>query len=148
MARFHFRLATLLRLRELAREERRTQLAEVLRLLDQMRERQTAIGSLLEEAQKLQAAPPGMVDVDRLLNATRYELVLRSELRQLELQETTLAAEIDKRRQALIAAERELRTLELLRDTQQQRHQAEEESRLQKELDEIAVLRHVRERNP
>ena len=145
MARFQFRLATLLRLRELARDERRTQLAEVLRLVDQMRERRTAITTLLEETRKLEAAPSGAVDVDRLLNATRYELVLQSELRQLEVQETTLTTEIEKRRQALVAADREVRSLELLRETQQQRHLADEASRLQKELDEIAVRRHARE---
>jgi flagellar FliJ protein len=147
MARFQFRLATLLRLRELTRDERRTQLAEVLRLLDQVQARRAAIDALLDSTQKLQAAPPGIVDVDRLLNATRYELVLRSELRQLELQETTLTTEIDKRRQALVAADREVRSLELLRDTQQQRYLAAEEMRSQKDLDEIAVRRYAVERD-
>jgi flagellar FliJ protein len=147
MARFQFRLATLLRLRELTRDERRTQLAEVLRLLDQVQARRAAIDALLGSTQKLQAAPPGIVDVDRLLNATRYELVLRSELRQLELQETTLTTESDKRRQALVAADREVRSLELLRDSQQQRHLAAEEMRSQKDLDELAVRRYAVERD-
>lgn len=145
MARFQFRLATLLRLRELARDERRAQLAEVLRLLDRLREQRDELNRLLRSTQELQTAPPGNVDVDRLLNATRYELVLRTELRQLELQEATVAAEIEKRRQALVAADREVRSLELLRDSQQERHTNEEEHRSRKELDEIAVQRYALE---
>ena len=146
MAQFQFRLATLLRLRELARDERRTQLAEALRMVDQMRDRREEIDSLLREAQLLQAPPAGAIDVDRLLNATRYELVLRAEQRKLELQEQALAGEIEKRRQALVAADREVRSLELLRETQQQRHAAAEEQRSQKEFDEIAVRRYAAER--
>jgi flagellar protein FliJ len=145
MARFQFRLATVLRLREVARDERRAQLAEVLRLLDRLRTQRDELNSLLRSTQKLQTAPPGNVDVDRLLNATRYELVLRTELRQLEVQEATITAEIEKRRQALVAADREVRSLELLRDSQQERHTAEEEHRSRKELDEIAVQRYALE---
>lgn len=146
MARFQFRLATLLRLRELARDERRAQLAEALRMVDQMRARSEEIDTLLREAQLLQAPPAGTIDVDRLLNATRYELVLRAEQRKLQLQEEALAGEIEKRRQALVAADREVRSLELLRQTQQQRHAAEEEQRSLKEFDEIAVRRYAAER--
>jgi flagellar FliJ protein len=143
MPRFQFRLATLLRLRELARDERRAQLAEAMRLADQVRVRQDEIGSLLESTRKLQTPPVGALDVDGLLNATRYELVLRAELRQLELQQATIEAEIEKRREALVAADRDVRSLELLREAQQQRHLAEEEQRTRNELDEIAVRRYA-----
>src|SRR5215469_13105120 len=132
MARFQFRLATLLRLRELARDERRAQLAEGLRLADQIRARHDEISSVLESTRKLQSPAPGPVDVDGLLNATRYELVLRAELRQFEVQAATIAAEIEKRRQALVAADRDVRSLELLRDAQQQRHLAKEEQQSRK----------------
>ena len=145
MARFQFRLATLLRLRELARDERRTQLAEAQRLIDQLQARRREIDVLLSEAQRLQAPPAGALDVDRLLNATRYELVLRAEQRALELQEASLAGEVEKRRQALVAANREVRSLELLREKQQERHAAEEEKQSHKELDEIAVRRYAGE---
>lgn len=145
MARFQFRLATLLRLRELARDERRAQLAEAIRLADQVRVRQDDVRALVESTRKLQRPSAGPIDADGLLNATRYELVLRAELQQLEMQQATIAAEIEKRRQALVEADREVRSLERLREAQQERHLAEEEERSRKELDEIAVRRYATE---
>jgi flagellar FliJ protein len=145
MAQFVFRLATLLRLRELARDERRMQLAEALRLIDQLRARCDEIETLLHDTQRLQAPSAGAVDVDRLLNATRYELVLRAEQRALQMQEASLAGEVQKRREALVAANREVRSLELLRANQRERFDEEQESRARKELDEIAVRRYAGE---
>lgn len=145
MAAFQFRLATLLRLREAARDERRAQLAEVLRLADQISERRRELEKALRDALQVQAAANGEIDADRLLNATRYELVLRAEVRQIELQETTLRAETEKRRQALVAADRDVRSLELLRETQHERHRADEARKAAKELDEIALRRYATE---
>lgn len=145
MPQFQFRLATLLRLREAACEERRAQLAEALRLVDQLRARQQEIENLVRETKRLQTPAAGQLDADRLLNATRYELVLRAEQRALELQEASLAGELEKRREALVAANREVRTLELLREKQKEAYLAEEEARARKELDEIAVRRYARE---
>lgn len=141
MPQFQFRLATLLRLRELAREERRTQLAEVLRLVDQLRTRQQEIEEMVRETKRLQTPAAGNLDADRLLNATRYELVLRAEQRALQLQETSLMGELETRREALAAANRDVRSLELLREKQQEAYRAEEERRARKEMDEIAVRR-------
>lgn len=145
MPQFQFRLATLLRLREVAREERRTQLAEALRLVDQLRAQQQEIEELVREAKRLQTPAAGALDADRLLNATRYELVLRAEQRALELQEASVLGEVEKRREALVAANREVRSLELLREKQQEAHQAEEEARARKEMDEIAARRYAGE---
>ena len=145
MAQFQFRLATLLRLRELARDERRLQLAEALRLIDQLRSRCEEIEAMLRDNQRLQAPATGPLDADRLLNATRYELVLRAEQRALQVQEASLAAEVEKRREALVAANREVRSLELLREKQRERHAEQEEQFARKDLDEIAVGRYARE---
>jgi flagellar protein FliJ len=147
MARFQFRLAALLRLRELARDERRTQLAEALRLVDQLRSWFDEIEAQLRGAQQALTPSPGAVDVDRLLNATRYELVLRAEQRQLQQQEAALAGELEKRRQALIAADRDVRSLERLRETQQERHLEQEDQRARKDLDEVALRRYAAERD-
>jgi flagellar export protein FliJ len=145
MAQFQFRLAPLLRLRELTRDERHLQLAEALRLVDQLRSRREEIAVLLRDTKRLQTPAAGALDADRLLNATRYELVLRAEQRALELQEASLAGEIEKRREALVGANREVRALELLRDKQQERHAEEEDHWARKELDEIAVRRYAGE---
>lgn len=145
MPQFQFRLATLLRLREVAREERRTQLAEALRLVDQLRARQREIEELVRETKRLQTPAAGALDADRLLNATRYELVLRAEQRALQLQEVSVQGEVEKRREALVDANREVRSLELLREKQKETHQAEEEARARKEMDEIAARRYAGE---
>lgn len=147
MAQFQFRLATLLRLREFIREERRTQLAEALRLVDQLRARQQEIEILVRETRRLQTPAAGELDADRLLSATRYELVLRAEQKSLEMQETSLAAEVEKRREAVVSATRDVRALELLREKQRESYLAEEERRAHKELDEIASRRHAEEEN-
>lgn len=145
MARFQFRLATLLKLREAVRDERRAQLAEAQRLGDELQLRRDEIEELLREAQQSQTVAPGAVNVDRLLDATRYDVVLRVEQAQIEGQQAAVAAEIEKRRQALVAADRDVRSLELLRETQRQRHEADEETKARKELDEIASRRYAAE---
>jgi flagellar export protein FliJ len=89
------------------------------------------------------AAGPGRVDVDRLLTAGRYELTLRAQQQQLLERQARLAEEIERRRGALTAANREVKILEKLRDRQAERHRREEDSRAQKQLDEIAQQRAV-----
>jgi flagellar export protein FliJ len=145
MRKVTFRLATLKRLREAVRDERRGQLAEAFRIADAIQERLDGLRQQLDELKRQQAARPGRVDVDRLVAAHRYEMVLRVEQRHNEDQRTAVLAEIERRRDALATADREVRALEKLRETQLQRHRAEEERLLVKELDEIASRNHARE---
>ena len=145
MAQFEFRLATLLKLRELARDERQLQFVEALRLMDQVRLRCFEIDVLLHETRRRLAPEAGELDADRLLNATRYELVLRAEQRALKAQEASLTAEMEKRREALVAANREVRSLELLREKQLLRHRDDQERLARNEFDEIAARRYAGE---
>jgi flagellar FliJ protein len=147
MAKFRFSMATLLRLREAARDDRRAELAEALRAHD-------TLGLWIERAQAeveqlhgacRRAAGPGPVDVDRLAAAQRYELLLRAKLRQLHAQRDQLAPEIERRRQALVYADRDVRVLEKLRENQHQRHQADAERQQVKLLDEVAQLQALKE---
>jgi len=140
MARFRFRLATLLRLREAVRDQRREELAEAYRV-DELLATQLArvaeqLDSLGEQCRR--AAGPGQVDVDRLLEAQRYELALRARQRQLQQQRRNVAEEIERRRETLAEADREVRVLEKLRKRQAARHQYEENRREIKLLDEVA----------
>ena len=97
MAKFRFRLATLLRLREAVRDERRAQLAEAYLLDRQLLDRKSGleqeITATKQSSQKASSAGP--LDVDRLVQAHRYELILRTEVGVLENQRTVLAAEIE-----------------------------------------------------
>ena len=142
MARFKFRLATLLKLREATRDERRTELAQAYRAdevlsknLDQV---QTELIALEDQCRK--AAGPGKIDIDRLIEAQRYEIILKVQQRSMNEQRERLAAEIERRRVALLAANREVRILEKLREHQVEQH-SQAENRLEiKRLDEVARL--------
>ena len=148
MAKFKFRLATLLRLREATRDERRAELAEAYRADDLLQDHLDRVGRELSrlQAQCRKVAGPGTVNVDRLVEAQRYEVTLRAQQSQLAGQREAVRAEIDRRRQALLAADRDVRLLEKLREKQAQRHRQEENRREIKELDEVAGQRTTREK--
>jgi len=70
---------------------------------------------------------------------------LKAHRKQLEGQREQVAVEIERRREVLVAANREVRVLEKLREKQSQRHREEENRREAKQLDEAAVLTVARE---
>jgi flagellar protein FliJ len=141
MPQFRFRLATLLRLGEIARDSRRAELAESQRADDHLRRR---LDRLITEQRRLEttcraAAGPGAVDVGELVEAHRYATALRAEEEELKHKRQVLAAEIDFRRQAILAADRDVQVLEKLRERRQALHRLEEERQLAKQLDEAAL---------
>ncbi len=150
MARFNFRLATLLRLRELARDERRSQLAQAYRAKDLLHEQEQQIEEHLAELRRgtRRVCGPGEIDVDRLLESRRFEMVLLAQREDIDQKQEMLGVEIQRRRQALVEANREVQVLESLRARQHERYRAEENRREIKQLDEIAQQRAVREERP
>ncbi|MBA4019636.1 MAG: flagellar export protein FliJ [Pirellula sp.] len=136
--RFQFRLQTLLRLREAARDERREQLAEVMRIDDALRKQLTELEGLQSEARALQRLGVGRVDVDRLLEAQRYEAVVALEILHVERQRAAVAEEMNKRQEALVEADREFKVLEKLREKRLSEHGAEVLAQEMKLLDEAA----------
>jgi len=147
MAKFKFRLATLLRMRESVRDERRAHLAQAYRADEILQQQQQQVEAELDDmrAQARRAAGPGQVDVDRLIEARRFEVVLMAQKEQLLRQQEMVRAEIERRRQTLVEANREVRVLENLRARQRERHQAEENRQEIKRLDEAALMRAGRE---
>jgi flagellar export protein FliJ len=143
MADFTFRLTTVLRLREAARDERRMELTETERaeraLRRQLEQLHAEWDRLLSTARE--AARPGTVAIDRLADAHRYRQTLEARRRQISAQRAELAAEIERRREALLKADRDVRMLERLRDAQQLRHRQETHRREIKSLDETTQLR-------
>jgi flagellar protein FliJ len=140
MSRFHFRLEPLLKLRESRRDECRAALAEAFRVDEVLRKQFDALEQDLAALREYcrQKSAPGGVDIDRLVEAQRYELVTRSQQRSIVQQRETVAAEIERRRQALVEADREVRVLEKLRERKAEQHRREEELREVKRLDEVA----------
>jgi flagellar export protein FliJ len=147
MAKFQFTLSSLLRLRELERDDRRTALAQAYRaeaiLKAQRQKLEAELMDLIRRCRNVSA--PGHVDVDGLLEVRRYEMALKTGENELDKQEMAVAAEIEKRRQALAEASREVRALEKLKEKQHHRHRQEENRREIKLLDEAATLRSDRE---
>jgi len=147
MSKFKFRLATLLRLRESARDQRRSQLAEAYQaeeaILEERRRVIEDLANLMEQCR--QVAGPGELDLDRLLDARRYEVTLRAEQRDLEEKHEAVRVEVDRRRQALVEANRSVRVLELLRDRQLEQHREKARAWEIKELDEMGGRSSLRE---
>lgn len=140
MADFRFRLTTLLKLRETTRDERRRQLADGFRAAATLQERIDETHGQLADVRDIcaTATRPGLVTLDRLLDAQRYETALRGQLQVYEQQSARVAEEIEHRRQLLIEADRDVRVLEMLREKQWERHRerlARDEIKL---LDELA----------
>jgi flagellar export protein FliJ len=145
MAQFRYRLATLLRLREATRDEKRAQLAEAHRAAHILEERIGEIDRELsasrEQAQAV--AQPGSVNVDHLIQTHRYERVLHAQRATIDGQLKLITAEIEKRRHALVEADRQVQVLEKLRARQQAEFAQAEGVREQKLMDEIAARSHA-----
>jgi flagellar protein FliJ len=141
MAQFHFRLATLLRLREATRDERRVQLAESQRADAEFQDQLARLDAQQRRLQNecREAAGPGEVDLPRLVEAHQCAAALRIEQANIERQRRALATEIDGRRQALLEADRDVRTLEKLRENQFEAYRQEENRQESKRLDEAAL---------
>jgi flagellar export protein FliJ len=141
MPPFRFKLSTLQRLRENERDERRSRLADAQRAEDIVNARiadiDAELGRLRDETGRRSC--PGRMDVDALMEVQRYELLLKAERQAAVQQRDLVAAEVERRREALVLADREVRVLERLRETQQVRHRQDEERQERKVLDEIAT---------
>ena len=139
MAKYQFRLATLQRLRETHRDELRTQLAEAYHAEQLLQQRVAAIHD--EEAQLREAnrrsLADGKADVNRLLDGQRYAATLKGQLATLAEQHKMLAGEIEKRRQAVVEADKQVKVLEKLHDRQLASYRREQLLAEAKELDEI-----------
>ncbi len=141
MTRFEFRLQTLLRLRAAARDECRQQLAKAYRADQILADHCEQLQTELQETKRCarQSVAPGRVDVEQLLNTNRYELILAAQVQQVEQQRTLVASEIERRRQTLVEADRQLRILEKLRERQWAEFQECEHQREMRQLDETAL---------
>lgn len=139
MRKFTFRLETVLKIREQEREDRKRDLQQAYAARDILSQQQSALemerqnlGAILRKS-LLQ----GNIDADQMLACRRYETVLNAQREYLAQQLAAIDAEIEKRQQALVEANRAVRILELLREKQRAAHEKQEESREIKKLDEI-----------
>lgn len=143
MARYKFRFETLQKLREARRDQERAALAEAFRAEQILAEHRAANAAEQEATRGLQreAAAGRYLDVNRLLEAQRYELVLKAREQELARQKELLAIETERRRQAVVEADREVRVLELLDERHRRQHRRQAEKLEIKQLDEAALAR-------
>lgn len=146
MAKFRFRLETLLRVRVAERDQRRAELTEILAAEDRLRDQQSEIGEEIETTYEMGRADvrQGRIDIDRLTAAQRqvsHFTRLLAEKQQLMVE---LQPHIQKRRQALVEADHEVRILEKLKEKQAERHQQQLDTVESKLMDEIAQQRFAR----
>jgi len=143
MPRFRFRLQTLRRLREIHRDEQRSRLAtayEAERILAEQREANAHEAAALAQAQR-QLMQQGALDVNQLLTSQRYQLALEAQSRTFAEQALKLAEEVERRRKAVVEADREVRVLDKLEERQRRQHRESAERAEMKRLDEVAVMR-------
>lgn len=138
MAAFRFRLSRLLELRRAVRDQARANLAQAQRAHDLLEERLAALRSELQAVRRMMQLLPGAVDVDRVLAASRYEAVLRYQEQDVLSQRELVVAEVERRRELLLAADRDLKVLKKLQERQAAQHRAEAERGAMAELDEAA----------
>jgi flagellar export protein FliJ len=143
MARFRFRLETLRRLRERNRDELRVRLADAYQAEQILAEQRAALAAesaaLAETRRRLTAA--GAVNVTRLIETQRYQLLLEAQARAQAEQAARLAEEVDVRRQAAIEADCQVRVLDKLYDRRRDQHRLAEQAAEAKRLDEVAATR-------
>ena len=135
---FKFRFQSLLDLRVTERDHALAEVAEALEALGRLREQREAI-----EEQRRQVANNGSVSrlgtlrIEGLLAQGRYERQLALELAQVRTAETQVETEVERRQRVVMAAETELRRLELLEDKDRiawDKQQAKAEQALMDEL--------------
>ena len=141
MPKFRFRLETFLRLKIAARDRCRAELAEVLRAEDTLKQQQEEIeAEVLRHNDYIRSVTEkGRLNLDLIAAAQReyvYLKAMRAEKQQLMQK---LLPHIQQRRQALVEADHEVRTLERLKEHKQEQHQQWELALEAKQMDEIAL---------
>lgn len=131
----------MLRLRENQRDRCRQQLAEAGRVEEQAADRVSQLNDELTRlARNMQeSAGPGLVDIEHLRNVQRRLQQLKTDLQQAEEAHGAAEAEVERCRQSLLEANREVRTLEKHREQQLARHRAAAHKLEIKQFDEQAI---------
>jgi flagellar export protein FliJ len=127
------------------RDQQRSALADAYRaeqVLDEQRSELAIEETDLRELQR-SALHAEQLDINRLLESQRYEMILRANEQHLARQSQQLAAEVERRRLAVVEADRSVRVLDLLEERQRREHSRQQQRREVKQLDEVAVTQQI-----
>jgi flagellar export protein FliJ len=141
-----FRLAALLRLRLAERDQRRLELAKALRAVHILQQQQAEAAQEQTQwlAQVRALLARGPADLDAILARYRYAAVVRARQQQLAAQLAEVEKEAQRRREALVEADRHVRVLEKLADRQAAAQQRQTLRREGMRLDEAAIAGYLR----
>src|SRR6476620_10380032 len=113
MPKYKFRLETLQKVREAHRDQQRASLAEAFRAEQLLAESRAELAAEEQAMRELQrsAAAGRYLDVNRVMGAQRYDILLKAQSQEMAKQATMLSIETERRRQTLVEADREVRAL-------------------------------------
>jgi flagellar protein FliJ len=148
MKRFQFRLGAVLKLRERAEDQRKQELAEVVRLRREHQDKHDSLQDSLDEQkqQMRDMAAGGDVNVERLIGYQRYAMSVDFQVRRLEETLRVIDEEMARRRGVLAEATRDKKVIEKLRERQHDEYLAGVAREERRELDEIGQFGHYRTR--
>jgi flagellar export protein FliJ len=138
MARFVFRLQTLLSARVRERNERRVELAEAVEIERALHAQAQRVSGELAIARDGISSRQDPFDLVRCQVHDRFDRLLRHDLGQLNDRLDAATTETQRRRELLTAAEQQVRALEKLRERQAAEFQRQQNAVDQRELDEAA----------
>ncbi len=139
MPDFHFRLDAVMKLREHVREERLEELGNAFEAERLLLDKISNITCELEDIRRVLqgSSNRGQIDMDKLLSVRRYEFQLMSQKRELEKHIQEIETEIERRRTAVVMADREVRVLEKISEKRQAEFDANQQRHENKILDEF-----------
>ncbi len=143
MKGFQFRLQSLLNLRIQQRDQVRIEVADATRAIgileQQVADKDQGLAELKRQRIKhLQ----GNVSIQGLISDGRYEMVFEQEKAVLNQQIVQVGEELNKRQQALLIADQEVKRVEKLRDNAMLAYQQQQQTRMQADMDEAASVMH------
>jgi len=144
---FQFRLTPLLKIRENIRRERLAELTKSLEAEAVILEKLEGINNQIVETKKeaRERIRQGKINVDYMIGLRRHEAFLLAQQSYIQEKLEILRQEIEKRRQAVIEADKEVRVMEKLREKQKERYDESERAKETVLMDEIAGQKSLRE---
>ena len=140
---FRFRLQPLQKIRENVRRERQAELAKALEAEAVVREKIESlvhdIAGTKEEGRRL--ALEGRINVDFLVGLRRHEAYLLAQKQEAEQKLDQVLTEVERRRLAVVEADKEVKIMEKLHEKLKENYDAEQAAKEVVGFDEIASQR-------
>jgi flagellar export protein FliJ len=134
-----FRFHTVLRQRLTVRDDARQRFAEIQTAEQRVADQIASLESRLAELRNDVSNGSGSVDIAQMCEANRYAEAMKAKRAKAHEHKLRLVEEVDAKRQALIEADREVKSLEKLRDNHEARESSEVRRQEGKLLDEVAM---------